>query len=133
MPIDPFHLDPDRYQPKVAPPQPLLHPLHIVSLVIVLIAAAGVVWVWGNTIQTVIFLKVLAVPLGLIFVWRLKVGWDSDGIAGLWYSWHQPWGSSFLGDDPGPRDADPLTSAVWWLGIGLLCSGVAALVGLLVR
>jgi hypothetical protein len=133
MPIDPFHLDPDRHKPKVVQTPPLFHPLHIVPLALVLIAGAGVYWVWGDVTQTLGLLKLIAVPLGLILLWRLKVGWDSDGISGLWYAWHQPWGSSFLGDDPGTRDADPLTSALWWTGVGLVCCGIASMFGLLLR
>jgi acyl dehydratase len=48
MPIDPFHLDPDRHKPRVPEKQPLFHPLHAVALAIVTIAALAAAWVWGD-------------------------------------------------------------------------------------
>ncbi|MBU6411950.1 MAG: hypothetical protein KGS45_00630 [Planctomycetes bacterium] len=133
MPIDPFHLDPDRHKPKVVEKPPLFHPLHIAALVVVLLAGLIVPLVWSDRVYSVIYLKIAGALFGLIFLWRLKCGWDSDGIAGLWYSWHQPWGSSLLGDDPGPRDTDPLTSSIWWTGIGLAACCVAVVLGLLLK
>lgn len=130
MPIDPFHLDPDRHKPKVVEKAPLFHVLHMVAMVIVIIAGLAAAWVWGDLAPSLIYVKVLAGILGLIFLWRLKEGWNSDGIAGLWYAWHQPWGSSFAGDDPGPRNQDPLTSAIWWTGMGLIICIVAVVLKL---
>lgn len=126
MPIDPFHLDPDRRQPQRPAPRSIFHPLHIVGLVVIIIAALAAAWVWGDKPPTVVYLKAVGAILGLVFLWRLKCGWDDDGIVGLWYFWHQPWGSSFAGDDPGPRDQDPLASTIWWTGIALTIFAIAA-------
>jgi hypothetical protein len=125
MPVDPFHLDPHRQQP--APPKPGsgFHPLYLIGGVIVIIAGLAAAWVWGDKAPTILYLKSIAAILALIFLWRLKVGWDDDGIAGLWYFWHQPWGSSLLGDDAGPSNQDPLTSTTWWVGLALSALGIA--------
>jgi hypothetical protein len=125
MPVDPFHLDPQRQQPAPDMPSPGIHPLCLIGLGIVIIAGLAAAWVWGDKAPTLIYLKSIAAILSLIFAWRLKVGWDSDGIAGLWYFWHQPWGSSLLGDDAGPSHQDPLTSTAWWVSLALSAMGIA--------
>lgn len=119
MPIGPFHLDPDRRRPKKDEPQPFLHTVHYVGIAVVLIAGLAAALVWGRPVPSAIYFKCAGAVLVLVFIWRLKVGWDEDGIAGLWYFWHQPWGSSLLGDDPGPKNQDPFTATVWWVGLAL--------------
>lgn len=125
MPVDPFHLDPHRQQPTPPKPGSGFHPLYLIGGVIVIIAGLAAAWVWGDKAPTILYLKFIAAILALIFLWRLKVGWDDDGIAGLWYFWHQPWGSSLLGDDAGPSKQDPLTSTAWWVSLALSALGIA--------
>lgn len=121
MPIDPYHLDPDRRKPK----REVTHwtdsrgvgwALFGVGLFALAIA---VVSAKGQPELRVPFLKGMMIVYGIAFTIMTIVVGSREGVIGAWFFWNRPFSSL----DPESRPKSPVAIAIWALiFLGIIAS-----------
>lgn len=113
MPIDPYHLDPERRKPK----REVTHWTDsrrigwIVLGIGLFVLAIAVATAMGRPELRVLFFKGMMVVYGIaIMITTFAVG-SREGFVGAYFFWYHPFSSL----DPGGRPKSPVAIAIWAL------------------